>query len=104
MSGGDVSFLARVRIQIVKLEWFSRRETNSFQLAHPHGLLGTVLMKFPVEKLVSFLLFAEQGGECGNAVDVRGRFDAGNLCGGRQKIPERPDLIADLAGFDVTRP
>src|SRR5207248_940348 len=58
-----------------------------------------------VEKLMATLFsLTQQGRRHRDAVDVRGRLGAPNFGGGRQEVPERPDVWIGLARTDFAGP
>ena len=61
MPGGNVVLFTDVLSQIIKLQRTIRIlvhiETNSFPVAHSHGLFATPLVKLPVKEFMPFLSF-----------------------------------------------
>jgi hypothetical protein len=79
-------------------------DPNSLPVSKTYRLRESALVKFPVEVFVILLALAEENIQHGNAVQTGGRGRSGYGCKGGEHIPEGPDLIADLAGFNFAGP
>ena len=99
--GRNVGFFAKVGLQIVELNLRSGADPHSFPIPHADGLLKAAFEKFSVEVFVLGLFsLPENRRRHGDSVDAFGCGCPGQLGHRRQDIPEGPDLIAHLAGFD----
>lgn len=107
---GEILGFAEIVGEIVELDGavgvFADVQTDGFPLALSDGLLATLLMELPIEVIALGLLFlfASEGGSKGNAVEILGSLDAGEVAEGGQDVPPGGDMGAFRARFDHAGP